>query len=447
MITPPEDDFMITDILLSPASTRSSETRADSGEILRLDWHASGDVCLDSFYSNFHLSHPFLLPKPDLAARARTHDMEPLLTAVRWVGSLYLKSLSAQLNLFDKAHGMIYDTTKTKDGFTVQAMMLLVLGLGGSGRQEEARKVLSDAQAIALEIGMNTRAYAVSHGESTPVLEESWRRTWWDLYVIDGLIAGVHRCTSFPLFDVPCNVDLPCEEFEYLAGWIPPPTSIDNLMAPEFADESQPLSSYAYRISAIRILGNLVRLRETKNTNTNQVQSLLTNWQLHLPPHKRDCLQQDGSPDEMMFQAFMIVHMTSILLHLPHSQITFTPAHSITSCAAQIEVHADGIHNAHTQHALHSANEISTMVTYPVPLQTHSPLFSCIVTLSSIVHVGKILSGIPFDIDRTRQQLGLNIGALTQMARIWKIAEDSVRQTRSVTGELQRGGMMKSGRW
>lgn len=51
-----------------------------------------------------------------------------------------------------------------------------------------------------------------------PLLEESWRRTGWDLYIIDGMITGGRRESNFVLFDVAADVLLPCEEDEYLSG-------------------------------------------------------------------------------------------------------------------------------------------------------------------------------------------------------------------------------------
>lgn len=96
--------------------------------------------------------------------------------------------------------------------------MLLIIGLDGSGQQEKAREMLADAERIALQISLNTRSFATMHGRGLSVLEESWRRTWWDLFVIDGMIAGTHRATNFLLFDIPADVGLPCEEHQYLGN-------------------------------------------------------------------------------------------------------------------------------------------------------------------------------------------------------------------------------------
>lgn len=97
-------------------------------------------------------------------------------------------------------------------------MTIILVGLDGNCEQERAREILADIEQIAVEIGLYTRAYATVHGAGDPVLEESWRRTWWDLLIVDGMVAGVHRATNFLLYDIVADVGLPCEEQQYLSG-------------------------------------------------------------------------------------------------------------------------------------------------------------------------------------------------------------------------------------
>lgn len=176
------------------------------------------EQCLDSFYKNFHASHPFVLPKQYLLQIAKEGTIEPLLAAIRWVGSLYIDIESSKASLLDEAYRLIYDPEHTKDGFVAQALMILIVGLDGNCQQDKARELLGEVERIALQIDLNTRPFATLNGRGMPVLEESWRRTWWDLFVIDGMVAGVHRVTNFLLFDVPADVALPCEEHQFLSG-------------------------------------------------------------------------------------------------------------------------------------------------------------------------------------------------------------------------------------
>jgi hypothetical protein len=182
-------------------------------------WSPSGfDNYLHSYYQNFHASHPFVLPKRFLFQLADRDAIEALLCCMRWVGSLHMDSTPATSKLFEEAHRKVYDPAASQDAFLLQAMMVMLIGLDGSRQLEQAKKLLDDASTLAVKLGLNLNSFATLHGKDSPVLQESWRRTWWDLYIIDGMIAGVHRTTNFALFDVQADACLPCEEWQYQAG-------------------------------------------------------------------------------------------------------------------------------------------------------------------------------------------------------------------------------------
>ncbi|KAG5987270.1 hypothetical protein E4U43_005163 [Claviceps pusilla] len=177
------------------------------------------EKCLESFYQHFHAAHPFVLPKPFLLQVSKEPPARPLLLAIRWTGSIFLDiSAATRERLFNEAYELTHHQHRVKDGFLIQALMLLIVGLDGSCQQEKARAILKDVEAMAIELGLHTRDFAITHGRGIPVLEESWRRTWWDLFIIDGMIAGVHRATNFLLYDVQAGAALPCEEEQYLAA-------------------------------------------------------------------------------------------------------------------------------------------------------------------------------------------------------------------------------------
>lgn len=79
-----------------------------------------------------------------------------------------------------------------------------------------------------------------------------------------------------------------------------------------FLDEEIEWSSYAYRIAAAR---NLERILATDNIvfpedpRTYNLDALLVNWNLHLPPSKVANFDLSGTFDEMMFQAHMITDL------------------------------------------------------------------------------------------------------------------------------------------
>ncbi len=74
------------------------------------------------------------------------------------------------------------------------------------------------ARRTALDLAMFHRQFAVENGEGDKVLEESWRRTWWQIYITDATFAAIRREAAFPTREVEVLVELPCEEEDYEAG-------------------------------------------------------------------------------------------------------------------------------------------------------------------------------------------------------------------------------------
>lgn len=175
------------------------------------------DRPLTSFYYHAFASNPFILPRHHLSQIDDAKSLHILVTAMRWVGSLYINATD-QTDLYNAAHSSVYNDQAPRNGFLVQAMMLLLVALDGSCQRREALRILSDVELLALEIGLHKRNFAALHGRDSRILEESWRRTWWYLFIMDGMMAGIHRESSFALFDVSTDVLLPCEEHQYLSG-------------------------------------------------------------------------------------------------------------------------------------------------------------------------------------------------------------------------------------
>ena len=434
------------------------------------------DRYLASFYRNFHPAHPFVLPEQFLLALTPAASLHVLLPAMRWVGSLYISvPLGTRASLLDEAHSKLTsssvssNTTTPRDGFLVQAMMVLLVGLDGLCELDKARRMLRDVGQLAVEIGLHSRAFATLHGQGVPVLEESWRRTWWDLYVVDGMIAGLHRASNFALNDIHTDVALPCEEWQYLSGVaIPPPRSFDDLDNSVFADahtDNNTLSSFAYRIQSARTLGQLLRLPSHTHPDDpalSKVEASLTSWRLHLPRSKHDAVSPDGGFDEVMFQAHMVHHATSILLHHPYSRLGSLHARNVTSCApdrplvpaaAAAAAGADTpFFNAHTRHVVAAAGEISRLITHRAPLRSRTPFFTCVVVLASVIHLNQWAAlfssryyagpggagdgGGDDDESFLREKVRLSIGALAGMSEVWRTAAVALGQVRGVAREI-----------
>ncbi|PVH75515.1 hypothetical protein DL98DRAFT_498285 [Cadophora sp. DSE1049] len=398
--------------------------------------------CIEAFYYHFYPAHPFTLPRSNHFALRKERPIDYLEAAMRYVGSFYVpQAPTVALGL--EAERSVYQADCPKDGFRVQAMLILAIGLDGYTYQEKALQILLDAQDLALELGMHNREFAFMNGGGSEVLQESWRRTWWELYITDGMIAGVHQKSNFRMKDILADVLLPCEEREYISGHIPHPHSIQDFDDESFDGRDFTYSSYTYRIAAIRNLGRVLQSRQilpSDEPTMDRVDAHLVNWRLHLPDDKKTFINAEGQLDEMLFQAHMITEATTILLHREASELDSSVARNVTSCAPHKAVMPGPTHNVHAAKTIQAAQDISKLIQLPVPLVKHTHFFTCVVTLASIVHLScwSVLMPLMHD-DDLKQQLRLNTGALKTLWQVWPAAGKAFGQVKGVAQEIYAG--------
>lgn len=172
------------------------------------------------YYDHFHAAHPCVLPQRILRDRLGETALQPLLLVMRYVGSLFDKSTpsdpfhqSVQLAFFTIRSGI-----RALTGFDVQALLLYSVAIYWCNEPDQGAQLLDEAIRIAVDLGMHRQKFAVRNGNQDRVLEESWRRTWWQIYITDAHIAGSTHTFPFRTARIDINVDLPCEEEQYEAA-------------------------------------------------------------------------------------------------------------------------------------------------------------------------------------------------------------------------------------
>lgn len=195
------------------------QIEVDSPISVELSFHCSTGRLLDLYHENFWPAFPFTLPNAFLHQRTSTanHDMTNVLHAQHWIGSIYAPWASAE-PFYQIASQALTSEKAPRDPWTVQALILMAFAEHYCDKKPEARKSADKAIEIALELQMNTQAFARVYGEGNAVLEESWRRTYLFLTVLDQHLAVVTIMPFFALRDVPNLVDLPCEDEDYISG-------------------------------------------------------------------------------------------------------------------------------------------------------------------------------------------------------------------------------------
>ena len=204
-----EIDVLAPETLGYQESQRSTQTVPESSE-------NSTATLLELYFTFFHYAHPYIPPRRafHLLLQTKKSFLENLLLVMEFIASTYTTEGQSPV-LKQRAIDAMSRNDLPKTGFTVQALLLLSSALHCCSGFELARSLLDKATIMALQIGMQHKSFAESNGEGDAVLEESWRRTWWGMYVVDAVFQAIRRSSTFALWHVATDVDLPCEEVDY----------------------------------------------------------------------------------------------------------------------------------------------------------------------------------------------------------------------------------------
>ncbi|KAJ4366251.1 hypothetical protein N0V83_007887 [Neocucurbitaria cava] len=403
--------------------------------------HLGPETAVQAFYHYFYNSHPFCLPEPRLLEVFKERRAPLLEYAVQFLGSSFIPSVPTDMYK-EAMNRNINNGNYPRDAWSVQALMLFGIGLHAHNEVPRAAQVFQIAQALTLELGLHRMEFAMMNGENDPQLEESWRRTWWSMFTVNGMMTAVNPGVQFRLKDVATDVPLPCENHQYFSGHIPFPSTLQDYDDSAFLPSLTIFSSFAYLIDAVRILGKVFECARLDSTfeyhAVDVVDQYLCNWRLHLPPSKLDIVNNDGHVDEVLFQAHMVNAGSTIMLHRPRSNLGFGRVEGVNICVQPGQVLLPTqTREIHTAKCLTSAENISALIRLPGELQYHTPFFTCVVVMASVVHLSYWSFLVPDGQDDIiKQSIRLDVGTLQQYSNTWPIAHVVLGQVRGVAHTL-----------
>ncbi|RJE25375.1 Transcription factor [Aspergillus sclerotialis] len=405
------------------------------------------DPMIQLYYQGFHRSHPFIVPRKALNTTLSSRVPQSTLSIMRYIGAHYYPDPTFKEIFRNPAYAGLSDGT-VFNGFRVQNMLLLSIVEHAQGNEDSAHQTIQAAITLALEIGMNRASFARDNAWGSPIIEESWRRTYWELYVINGTLAAMRDQNSFVLHTQEAEVGLPCEESIYNnINMIPTPTtSMEDLKSYWSHNVGQEFSSFGYRIEAARMLGSVLALNNSLDINEDALvettEASLVASLLHFPVSQQQSFPSSDY-DDLIFQAQMILYLGLIHLHHPRSNMRFASFHAQTSCtrlrALESNSHAVEL-DLHSHKLLRSANMLSNLATLPGQVKHRTPFFTCALAMAVIVHVAGCLIVIGSDKEepiRARIQLGL--GALNALGKVWPLAAVVRRQLVDMYHEVGLG--------
>ena len=396
---------------------------------------------VELYFTKFHHNHPILIPK---MAYNSYPVPECLRAAVRFVGAILCSSPSLDQYKAAAANALKSDLSWT--AFRVQAQLLYAIALYSINEQAEAQKYVSNAVDLANLLGMNRYTFAATHSAGQPLLEESFRRTWWELFFIDGMFAALQQRSWFRCNTVELKAGLPCEDPAFLNGeHLPKAPTLAQFDNRVFEDEDIDFSSYCYRIEAVRLLARVLAIAEDPDVEKDEftaVDNALAGWRYHLPQCKADIARSHnaGEPDELMFQAHLIINNATILLHLPRSNLrSIHPLTTDTLCCPWSRPLAPTFspHN-HLMKVTAASQGLSDLAALRC-VHDHTPFLACGLIIGSLVQLSVCSLHASHCITQHRERVMLMIGVLKSLARTWPMAQRGLTQVRTYAREvLQR---------
>ncbi|GAM91315.1 hypothetical protein ANO11243_093640 [Dothideomycetidae sp. 11243] len=386
---------------------------------------------IDLYYEHFHPGHPFLLPQ-------RFSNLRPWPTYLRDTILLVGSQFCDQKHAFDcgRSIDMELDALPDRTIDRVQAWLLRAIFLHASARARCAAQQLDKAVSLARAIGLDHEWFAAS--QVSPMLAESARRTWWELFTIDGMFAGFHHKTAFQTNEVPGDTMLPCDELAYENGFPPKPTLTYRHLRRRVLMDDHTITSYALRIEAVGILGRVLAVNDPTAQSSSEslgaLDGLLQTWTSSLPDGKTSPVRLDGRCDELLFQAQMIALMANVYLHLPRSGIfSFRSATDVACARANEQALAFLNLDLHAARAMNSANCLATLASLDNGTANgRSPFFICALVLVAIVHLSSMAIYLDQSPEWHMDRLSQIFGLLRSASRYWRLAANVHVQLKTV---------------
>jgi hypothetical protein len=398
---------------------------------------ADHERLLGLFYLHLFGAHPFLVPKAFYAFQNYPHYLD---LVVCLAGQRYAAP-SSDTGLLQSAVSLAMSEIDEQTPCRVQALLLYAIVLHASQHAKEAGECVSRAATIALQLGMNEASFARANSANSSVLEESLRRTWWELYTVDVYFAAIHRRPAFETSSAKSFPFLPCTQSLYEAGQCErtPPTLRAFERRVFSVDSNISFSSSCVRIDAIRIVGRVLALAPNTDAHPDSIQALdnaLTSWEYNLPPLCTDVVDSSGEVDLMLFEARCFILCASVFLHFPRSDLpdTVPSARDIACAKGYTQLAPTSRH--HTVKAIAASKSMANLATVPWPLDRHSPFFICGLVLGCIIQLAAAsvhLHQCGLDCQQQhRERVVLMTGALQRLGERWALARNAVRCLKGV---------------
>ncbi|KAL3473872.1 hypothetical protein BJX99DRAFT_272046 [Aspergillus californicus] len=426
------DDALNISLSQLASADRSASEPATGGSIISdtVSDSSLSEQFLTQYYAFFHSAHPCVLPLWAMKRRMVSdgRSVQALVAVMQYIGSVFAKSIMSESLKLEADQAVVSIGAGLITGFDVQAVLLFSIAVYWGDDAERALGLLDRAIAMAVELGMNRQEFACENGNNDQLLEECWRRTWWQIYLTDAHIAGSTHTFPFRTSNVEVTVDLPCDESDYESGKIPTARSLADYDMREFMDDTERgFSSLAELVGLTRALDLALAARQDMDISNAPVISAnadasVTAWRSLLPASKKTSYIVD------------IHRQLSTLAYSPIEEIAHctppAPPESLRGCKS-LEC------QLHTAKVLRAIDQFDDLLTLPTDIATHTPFIICMIANTVIAHLSACrfhYTGQPLRL--ARERIRLSMGALKVLGEYWPMGLRTYKEVGVVAREI-----------
>lgn len=383
------------------------------------------------YYSHFHSSHPILVPHAYFTAQ-RYPDF--LVVAASLVGH-HFASTQPPESALPAVISMIISAGDADNGYRVQAFILLALVSLGSHDMSRANDCLDHAVSLAMEANLDSLD-SRSQGTPPSIMHESLRRTWWELFTVDALLAllqgRVPRITAANPDTLPY---VPSAETLYEVGDLSSrQPSYAEFERRFFLQQHGEFSSHFYRIEAAFIVRRVRPLFTGDIVDPQELEAVcnaIASWPYHLPDSSFALSKPPGYCDQMLVQANLLVQVASIFLHFPRSSLSSRSPSAIDFTCLSKSLPRLEKSTQHGIRAIAASRELCHIASIPSLRDSRSPMAVCGFLLGSAVQLSTASSykaQNSHDSQQCRHRVVLMLGALRHIGKVWSSGQTALHR-------------------
>jgi hypothetical protein len=383
---------------------------------------------IGQYYSHFHRSHPMLVPR---AQFYNQHYPEFLVVTCCVVGHHFASRPSEAC--ISTAVSMAISAEGADVIFRIQAFILLALVFLGSHEMGRANDCLDRAASLSREARLDSSDTCNSQDSATTLQREYARRTFWELYAVDSILALLEARPPKLKTQSPQNLPfVPHADSSYEAGDLgTAQRSYADFERRLFLQDTVAFSAHFYRIEAANLVRRVCHLFTRNDADLQELESAsndIASWFYNLTDSSFTSPESPEESDQILLQAHLLVQVASIFLHFPRSNLPSSgPSAVDVTCLRKA---LPGMENSR-QHAIKSiaaSKELCHIASMPSMQESHSPLAICGFLLGCAVQLSaaSLFKTPDSDQKQCRNRVVLMLGALRYIGKAWPGAQSAL---------------------